>query len=110
MNATAPTEIVTQDRCPSVGRAGVDRRALARQHPQSDPAIYQTGGQPDKVREVPAEPVKFPYHQRVARPQRLEASLQPRTTVAPAGGPILVHGLRRHAGRGQCVALEVEPL
>ena len=62
------------------------------------------------MRQVSAEPVKLPHDQRVAATQRLEARLQARTTIPLAGGPILVHGLRRHAGRGERVALEVDPL
>jgi hypothetical protein len=50
------------------------------------------------VAQVAAEPVKFPSHQRVALPQRLEACFQTRPIIALAGRLILVEVSRFDAG------------
>ncbi len=60
--------------------------------------------------QVAAESVKFPRHQRVAQPQRLETRLQTRPIVALAGGLVLVEVSGFDAGGEQRIALQVERL
>jgi hypothetical protein len=59
------------------------------------------------VAQVATEPIQFPNHERITASQRLEARVETRPVVAPAGSRILIDVLGPYASRDQRIALQI---
>ena len=74
------------------------------------PPFFQVGDDRQKVRQRAAETVEFPDDQNVAVSEIGEASLQPRSIILGAGGPVLMEMTFIHTCSDQCITLQIDRL
>jgi hypothetical protein len=83
---------------------------MARQHLEAYTTVSEVVQSIDQAAEIPSQPVQLPDVERVALPQRLQASRKPRPIVAAARGAVPVDLLWTDPGLHQGVTLQVENL
>jgi hypothetical protein len=91
-------------------RRGVDRRAVAGEHLETDAAHAEVVNDIDEVAQVAAQPIELPNDQGVPTAQGLEGGIESRPRIEAAGGAVLVEPARGNSGGPKSVALQIGAL
>src|ERR1700679_3412821 len=91
-------------------RRGVDRRAVAGEHLETDVARAEVVNGIDEVAQVAAQPIELPNDQGVPTAQGLEGGIESRPRIEAAGGAVLVEPARGNSGGPKSVALQIGAL
>ena len=95
---------------PARWRRGVDLRALAGEHPQTDTAIRQILHRADQVGERSAEPVELPNDEDIAVAQRFQAGGKTGAIITATGCTIIIDIAWLDTGSAKGIVLQVERL